>query len=281
MIFDISLSLALSLITLAVLFIHLKLEGKIESLLGEREFTTRDVILLVVMMGVMVTILGWTVIKIPGMAIMVFFLYAYSAVLFMFTYLVVPKAYFAFLSPALFIALYLLYRDTYLWNLYLPPHTPYLLNLFAIIFSICVSVYLGSLFTWKTTALFVALLTVMDVIQVFLTGFMVKSAERMIALQLPVMIVLPSFPSTPNGLLALGLGDIFLSGLLTIQNTQRYGKRWGMATAVSIGALFLLLQTAMMNIGVAAFPATVFVIAGWLTALGIKRLTDSLAPVED
>ncbi|MFQ5758579.1 MAG: hypothetical protein ACE5IF_02750 [Candidatus Bathyarchaeia archaeon] len=274
MIFDVSLPLALSLITVAVLFVHTKLGGKIKSLLGGKEFTTRDVILLVVMMGAMVTVLGWTVINIPEMAIVVFFLCAYSTVLFLFTYLIVSKFYLAVLTPALFIALYLLYRDTYLWNVNIPPHTPYLLNLFAIIFAISVSVYLGSLFTWKTTAVFVALLTIMDVIQVLLTGFMVESGERMIALQLPVVIALPSFP-LQGYIMFLGLGDIFLSGLLIIQSTQKYGRRWGLATIVAIGAVFLLLETVLMNSGIAAFPATVFVLAGWFTTLGIRYLYKS------
>ncbi len=263
MMFDISLPLALSLITAAVLFVHTKFGGKIESLLGGKEFTTRDVVLLVVMMGVAVTVLGWTVIKIPEMAIVVFFLYAYSSVLFMFTYLIVPRWYVALLAPALFIALYLLFRQTYVWN-------TYLVNLFAVIFAICVSVYLGGLFTWKTTAIFVALLTIMDVIQVFLTGFMVESGKKMMELQLPVLITVPAFPA--RGYAGLGLGDIFLSALLTIQIAEKYGKKWGFASIAAIGVIFLLFWTAIINFGLEFFPATVLVICGWLTALGIRYL---------
>ena len=266
MIFDISLPLALSLITVAVLFVHTKLGGKVKSLLGGREFTTRDVILLVVMMGVMVTVLGWTVVNIPEMAIMVFFLCAYSMVLFMFTYLIVPKWNVAVVGPFLFIMLYLLFRETYVWNMYL-------VNLFAVIFAICVSAYLGGLFTWKTTAVFVILLTIMDVIQVFLTGFMVGSGERMIALHLPVMIAVPAFPA--RGYAGLGLGDIFLSGLLTIQIAEKYGKKWGLVSITAIGVVFLLLWTAIINSEIQFFPATVLVICGWLTALGIRHLYKS------
>ena len=262
MIFDISLPLALSLITLAVLFVHTKLSGKVTSLLGGREFKTRDVVLLVVMMGVMVTVLGWTVITIPERAIMVFFLFAYSTTLFLFTYLLVPKWYLAVVAPAIFIALYFLF-----WNVYL-------LNLFAVIFAICISVYLGNLFTWKTTAIFVGLLTVMDVVQVLLTGFMVESSEKAIGLQLPALIALPSFP-LQGYIMFLGIGDIFLSGLLVIQSTQRYGRRWGLATIVAIGAVFFLLETVLMNSGIGAFPATVLVIAGWLTALGTRYVYKS------
>ena len=262
MIFDISLPVALSLITLAVLFVHTKLSGKVKTLLGGREFKTRDVVLLVVMMGVMVTVLGWTVTTIPEMAIMVFFLFAYSTALFLFTYLIVPRWYLAVFAPAIFIASYFLF-----WNLYL-------LNIFAAIFAICISVYLGNLFTWKTTAVFVALLTVMDVVQVLVTGFMVESSGKAIGLQLPALIALPSFP-LQGYIMFLGLGDIFLSGLLVIQSTQRYGRRWGFATIVGIGVVFFLLETVLMNSGIGAFPATVLVIAGWLTALGIRYVYKS------
>jgi len=213
-------------------------------------------------MGVMVTVLGWTVITIPERAIMVFFLFAYSTTLFLFTYLLVPRWYLAVVAPALFIALYFLF-----WNVYL-------LNVFAAIFAICISVYLGNLFTWKTTAVFVGLLTVMDVVQVLVTGFMVESSGKAISLLLPAMIVLPSFPLQGYFML-LGLGDIFLSGLLVIQSTQRYGRQWGFATIVAIGAVFFVLETVLMNSGIGAFPATVLVIAGWLTALGIRYVYKS------
>ncbi|MDH5267651.1 MAG: hypothetical protein OEW62_08260 [Candidatus Bathyarchaeota archaeon] len=71
MIFDVSLPLVVFLITAAVLFLYTKLGQKVKSLLGGREFTTRDTVLLVAAMGVMITVLGWTIIQIPDLAIMV------------------------------------------------------------------------------------------------------------------------------------------------------------------------------------------------------------------
>lgn len=266
--FDVSLPLALFLITAAVLFLYTKFGEKVKSLLGGKEFTTRHTVLLVAAMGAMITVLGWTIIQIPDMAIMVLFLYAYSMMLFLFTYLVVPKWYLAVLTPALFIAIYVLYRDTYVWE-------AYLLNVFAIIFAICISVYMGGLFSWKTTTLFVVLLTLMDVVQVLITGFMVESSERMIALQLPVMISVPTFPS--EGYIMLGLGDIFLSGLLSIQTMQKYGKKFGLVSVTTIAVVFLLFETILINFNVGFFPATVFVISGWLTSLGARYLYKSLS----
>ena len=260
MIIDVLLPSALFLITVTVVFLYTKYEGKFRSFFGEKELRLRDVILLVATMGIMVTVLVF----IPSIAIMVGFLYIYSMVLFLFTYLVVPKYHLAILTPAIFVALYLLYNDTLWWN-------PYLLNLFAITFSILVSVYMGSLFSWKTTALFVALLTIMDVIQVFGTKFMIATGKKMIQLRLPVVIILPTFPSQ-IGLMALGLGDIFLAGLLSIQTTQKYGKRFGLVSMISIAVVFMMLEMILLNYRVLFFPATVLVIAGWLIALGARQL---------
>jgi len=255
---DVVLPFTLFLITTAVSLLYVKFEGKIKSLLGGKEFRLRDAILLVVAMGVMVTILVF----IPEVAILAFFLFIYSLVLFTFTYLVTPKWYVAVLPPAVFIFLYF-----YFWNLYW-------LNLFAVVFAVFVSIYLGSLFTWKTTAAFAALLTLMDVVQVLGTRFMVVSSEKMIGLLLPTMVILPTFPS--EGRIILGLGDIFLSGLLVIQTTRRYGRKFGIVSTISIASVFLLLETILLNFVVRFFPATVMVICGWLAALGMRYLYKSL-----
>jgi len=269
MILDVLLPSVLFLIAVAVVFLYARFEKKVDSLFGGKELRIGHVVLLVAAMGIMVTVLVF----VSESAMMVLFLFAYSTILFLFAYLVTPKLYLAVLTPALFIALYFMYKDTYLWNVYIPPHIPYLLNLFAIIFAVCISVYMGTLFTWKTTAGFIALLTVMDVIQVLITGHMVTSGEKAIALGLPVAIILPTFPS--KGLTFLGLGDIFLFGLLSIQTTRKYGRNFGLASIVSITVVFLLLQTILLNTDVESFPATVLVISGWLTALAARHLYKS------
>lgn len=255
--FDVLLPSALFLITVAIFFLFTKYERKIRFLFGGKELRPRDAVLLVAAMGIMVTILVF----IPQLVIKVFFLCIYSLVLFLFTYLVVPKWYLAVLTPALFVALYL----SHFWNIFL-------LNLFAIVFAIFISIYLGSLFTWKTTTVFMALLTLMDVVQVLLTGFMVESSRKMLALQLPMMIIIPTFPSKLPYYLALGLGDIFLFGLLIIQSTRKYGKKFGLASIIAIATIFLLLETILLNFTIRYFPATVLVTCGWLTALGAKHL---------
>jgi len=255
---DVVLPFTLFLITTVVSLLYGKYEGKIKSLLGGKELRLRDAVFLVVAMGVMVTSLMF----ITKEVILAFFMFIYSLVLFTFTYLVKPKWYLAILPPAFFIILYF-----YFWNLYW-------LNFFAFVFSVFVSVYLGSLFTWKITAAFAALLTLMDVVQVLVTGFMGTSAQKIVELGLPTVVILPTFPS--EGHIILGLGDIFLSGLLVIQTTRKYGRKFGIVSTISIASGFLLFETILLNFIFRYFPATVMVIFGWLAALGIRYLYKSL-----
>ena len=271
MMFDVLLPMVLFLVTAATLYIHSKYEMRVESIFEERKLDYRYAVILVVATGIMASAL----LLIPDKALIIFYMSAYSLLLFLFTYLVAPKWYLAFLPPALFITLYFLYKDTYLWNIAQPPHIPFLLSFFAIIFAICVSVYLGSLFTWKTTAVFVVLITIMDIVQVLITRHMVESGTRVVEeLQLPVMIVLPTFPHMGE-LSLLGLGDVFLSGLLSIQTAQKYGRKLGFASAITIAVASFIFQTVLLNFNVRAFPATVIVISGWLITLAAQHLYQS------
>ncbi len=255
MILDVLLPSVLFLIAVVVVFLYHRFENRVSSLFGGKELGIGHVVLLVAAMAIMVTVLVF----IPGVAMMVFFLFAYSTILFLFTVLLVPKWWLAVPTPVLFIALYV---SPY-WNIYL-------FNFFAIIFAVCISVYMGSLFNWKTTVGFAFLLTIVDVIQVLITGFTVASAEKALELGLPVAIILPAFPY--EGWTLLGLGDVFLFGLLSIQTTRKYGRNFGLASIVSMTVVFLLLQTILLNTGVESFPAAVLVISGWLTSLGVKHL---------
>ncbi len=257
MMFDVLLPLVLFLAMLTTLFFYSRYEKRIGSVFKEVKFRYYHGILLVVAAGVMVSVLVF----IPGDAIRVLYLCVYFLGFFLFTYMVVPRWYLAFLTPVLFIALYF---SPY-WNLFT-------FNLFALVFAVFVSVYLGSLFTWKTTAAFVVLLTIMDIVHVLITGFIVESAERLVGeLRLPVVIILPTFPS--EGFFnILGLGDIFLAGLLGVQTAQKYGKKFALASIATMAAVFLILQTVLLNYYDQAFPATVLVISGWLTALAARHL---------
>ncbi len=104
---------------------------------------------------------------------------------------------------------------------------------------------------------------------------MVESGTRIVGeLRLPVMIILPTFPYM-EGISALGLGDVFLSGLLSIQTAQKYGRKLGLASAITIAVASFIFQTVLLNFNVQAFPATVFIISGWLIALAAQSLYQS------
>jgi hypothetical protein len=255
MIVDVFLPLVLFLIGVVVVFLYSRLDKKVDRLLGGQELQLKHVILLVAAMGAMVTVLVF----VPEQSMLVLFSFAYVVGLFLFTYLLVPKWYLAVVPPVLFILSFL-----YFWNIYL-------FNFFAIIFGISISVYMGSLFNWKTTIGFVSLLTIIDIIQVLITGFTVASAQKALELWLPIGVMLPTIPFIGNYTF-LGLGDIFFLGLLGIQTTKKYGRKFGLASIATMAIVFFLFQTFMLNSTIQDFPATVFVVSGWLTSLAARYL---------
>jgi hypothetical protein len=260
MIVDVFLPSVLFLVGVTVVFLYARLDKKVDRLLGGQELQLKHVILLVAAMGAMVTVLVF----IPEQSILVLFSFAYVAILFLFTYLMVPRWYLAVVPPILFILAFL-----YFWNIYL-------FNLFAIIFGVGISVYMGNIFTWKTTMGFVFLLTAIDIIQVLVTGFTVASAEKALELGLPIGVMLPAVPFVDTYTF-LGLGDIFFLGLLGIQSTRKYGRKFGLASIATMAFVFFLFQTFMLNSTVQNFPATVFVVSGWLAALAARYLYNLFA----
>ncbi len=251
MIVDVFLPSVLFLIGVIVVFLYSRLDKKVNHLVGGKEFRPKHAILLVAAIGIMVTV----IIAIPEHALLGLFLFAYTTILFLFTYLIAPKWYLAPVPPLLFILSFF-----YHWNIYT-------FNLFAIIFGISIAVYMGGLFTWKTTVAFATLITIMDIIQVLITGHMEGAFETVETLGLPAFIKLPMFPTM--GVTNLGLGDIFLFGLLSIQTTRKYGKKTGLNSIIIMTIIYILLQTILLNYIPLnnGFPATVLVVSGWLIAL--------------
>jgi len=100
---------------------------------------------------------------------------------------------------------------------------------------------------------------------------MAESAKKMIELKLPVILILPTYPA--GTMVGLGLGDLFLAGLLAIQTAKKHGEKAGIMVAAWIGIAMALFEIALFNTGFAEFfPATVVVMAGWLAAVGFSRL---------
>jgi hypothetical protein len=328
MYFDVAMPLTLFMVTLVAMFLEGKVEGKLKGVFEERKFKVRDALLLVAAMSVTVSL----ILFIPQMAIMIIFLFSYSMLLLMFTYLfsnfrraeaklfciiflvvsflaatislfnfgvnsmvaygvlalfglfgftfiallyegsrvkTEERWYLAVLPPALFICLYLFFSRTRIWF-------PYLLDLYGIVFAVLVILYIGSLFTWRTTLIFVGLITVMDIILVLFTGTMVSAASHVESLRLPVLIYLPTVPEivTNEGTLymGLGLGDFFFAGLIGVQTLKKFGKGFAVSSAIAMSASFFIFQVVMFNYGLIAFPGTLMIICGWLPLLLFKSL---------
>ena len=294
----------------------------------EKEFRVRDAVLLVAAISVAVSL----IVFIPQMAIMTIFLFSYSMLLFIFTYifsdfqktkarlfciaflvasftaatvslfglaannLIVYGAlaffclfaftfiaslyeehrtsaqerwYLAILPPALFIFLYLFFSGTPIWF-------PYLLDIYGIIFAVLIILYLGSLFTWKTTLFFVAFLTTMDIVLVLVTGAMVSAASHVSGLQLPMLITVRTIPPvTIDGNLiwmSLGLGDFFFAGLIALQTLRKYGRSFAILSTVAMSASFFIFESFLLTYQLRAFPGTVMIICGWLPLILWKKL---------
>lgn len=328
MYFDVAMPLTLFAVILVAMFLGKKVEAKLKSAFKEKEFRVRDAVFLVAAMGVTVSL----IVFIPKTAVATLFLFSYSMLLFMFTYLfsdftkakaktffstslivsflvatislitsgansmvsygslaffclfgftflalqyeehrqgTEERWYLAVLPPASFICLYVFFSGTWLWF-------PYLLDVFGAVFAVLIILYLGSLFTWKTSLIFVGLLTVMDVILVFVTGSMVSAAKHVSGLGLPMLISVPTIPPifTDWGVLymSLGLGDFFFAGLIGIQTLKRFGRRFATASVVGMSLSFFAFETFMLNYEWRAFPGTLMIICGWIPVLIWRKL---------
>ncbi|MEM3525947.1 MAG: hypothetical protein QXV37_00910, partial [Candidatus Jordarchaeaceae archaeon] len=181
--------------------------------------------------------------------------------------------YLAVLPSALFVLLYVFFSRTPIWF-------PYLLNLYGLVFAVLITLYLGSLFTWKTSLIFTGLLTIMDIILVLVTKTMVSAATHVSSLRLPVLVSLPTVPviMTQWGVLymSLGLGDFFFAGLLAIQTMKKFGKLFAVLTAIAMSSSFLIFETLILNYELRAFPGTLMIICGWLPLILFKSLKSSI-----
>lgn len=253
--FDVSLPLVLFFVVMLSSFLYHRFNEKIKELFENRKISARTAVFMVLLMGVMITL----IVFFPSQLIQMIFITLYSIMMFSFTHVALKKWYFSIVPPIIFATFYFFY-----WNLYT-------FNFFAVIFSVIIIMYLGALFSWKTTWIFTLLLTTMDFIQVFITGFMGESAGKMLELGLPVAIILPTFPAKTS--IVLGLGDIFLAGLLTIQTGLKKGQNIGILTALSISVAMFVFEIISLNTDFFNFfPATIVVIVGWIASIGIAHL---------
>lgn len=266
--FDLTMPLILLAVTVASVFLNGKVEGKLKGVMEEREFRVRDTVLLVGMMTLMIGLI--VVVRQLSLILMVLFLFAYSLLLFTFGYIFSKNRwYVGIIAPAVFVLLYVFFRDSFVW-------TYYLSNIVGVVFAILITLYLASLFTWKTTAVFGALITGMDIVLVLITGTMVEAANAARSLSLPMLISAPLLPliETGNGimLMSLGLGDFFFAGLLAIQGCKKYGRPFAFLSIIGMTVSFFAFEAFILTFNVRAFPGTLMIICGWIPLILWKQL---------
>ena len=182
--------------------------------------------------------------------------------------------YLALLPPALFVIVFFVFNPTPVWF-------PFLFDAFGVTFAILITLYLSSLFTWKTTFIFAALLTVMDFILVLVIPVMEPAATSIASLGLPVFIVLPIIPPVfiTSGLfglqpIALGLGDFFFAGTLATQTYKKFGKRTAIISAITMSVAFGIFEILLLNTDFGAFPGTLMIILGWVPVVAWKIVAE-------
>ena len=268
MYFDIAMPLTLLAVTLVSLFLNEKTESKLKNTMQERQLGVWDAAMLVGVMAVMVYLIIF--VREITLILMVLFLFAYSTLLFTFSYLFSKNRwYVGIVPPAVFILLFVFLRDTWVWSYFLS-------NVYALAFAVLITLYLVSLFSWKTTGIFGILLTGMDIVLVFVTGTMIQAAKVTIGLRLPVMVSVPLIPPWPDSgiaMMSLGLGDFFFAGLLAVQTLKRYGKRFSIVTAVGMTISFFIFEVLLLNFLRIPFAGTVMIITGWAPLVIIKELS--------
>jgi hypothetical protein len=267
---DVAMPLTLFAVTLAAVFLNLKTEDKLKTTLEERELGVRDTVLLVGLMVIMIS----SIVLFRGLVapLMILFMFSYSMLLFIFTYLFSKHWYGAIVPPAMFVLLYVFLRNSFVW-------TDYLVSIYGVVFAVLITLYIGSLFSWKPTLVFAGLLTAADIILVLVTGTMVQAANTtFISLSLPVMVAVPVVPPIATSLgflpIALGIGDFFFAGLLATQTFKKYGKTTTIVSMISMTASFFIFEMLLLTFWKIGFPGTVMIICGWLPPVAVKMMMD-------
>ena len=266
--FDFSMPLILLAVTVASVLLNGKVESRLKDVLEEREFRVRDAVLLVGTMTIMIGLIVF--VRQLSVILMVMFLFSYSMLLFIFGYIFSKNRwYVGIIAPAIFVLLYVFLRDSYVWAFYLS-------NIVGVVFAILITLYLASLFTWKTTAVFGVLITALDIVLVWITGTMIEAANAARGLSLPVVVSAPILPPivTWKGLspMGLGLGDFFFAGLLAIQSYKKYGRRFAFLCIFAMTVSFFAFEAFMLTFNVWAFPGTLMIICGWIPLILYKWL---------
>ena len=87
---DLAMPIALLIVVTVAMFLNKRVEGKLMATVEEKEFKTRDILLLVVFIAIMISVIAYTSMINPGGVfqniLLVLFLSSYTMLLFTFSY---------------------------------------------------------------------------------------------------------------------------------------------------------------------------------------------------
>ncbi|MEM4143989.1 MAG: hypothetical protein QW445_07630 [Candidatus Bathyarchaeia archaeon] len=197
----------------------------------------------------------------PAMLVYYGYLAAFTAALYASSYLLSGRHYVSIALTALFALSFM-----FAWNILT-------LNAFALTAGILFSIMLAAVMDNKSLLFFAAALTVFDIIMVLgPMPLMTSAAEKIITLQLPSIVILPTFPV--GGGMILGLGDVIFASLLTIKTGEGKGWRKALTCALLIAAsftIFTFISYVLAGFGIRFLPATPPILAGWLLNMLFTR----------
>lgn len=257
------LPILLFIITTTSILMYSRVAEKSKKIFEGKKIGICEAIFIVAFIGLLVMVIG----LIPSYAIQILFITALSYILFIFTHLFLRRVIVSIIPPIIFIASFLILNFLLMENILA---VILIIDIFSATFTIISVTLISPLFSWRTMIIFAALLTIMDFIHVFITGSMVEAAGKVVSLNLPLILLLPSLPSLKR-LTILGLGDMFLAGLLSTHMASRYGSKAGLLTAFSISIVFFIFDMVASNfvLHFRAFPATLLVLLGFFTGMSL------------
>ncbi|CAG0949773.1 hypothetical protein METP3_00139 [Methanosarcinales archaeon] len=163
----------------------------------------------------------------------------------------------AILSGLIYPILYFNYWNTYTYNL------------IAALLAISLILLISNIMSWDILKLFFILLMIMDISLVFVTKDMVAFGNKILFLQIPILIHIPFGEG-----ISIGLGDIFITGLLCLEFTREkeYSDNRSLKFVWIITALFfMILYLVKAYLPDQMYPATIFVGLSFICAIALSR----------
>ncbi len=157
------------------------------------------------------------------------------------------------LSGLIYPILYFNYWNTYTYNL------------IAVLLAISLILLISNIISWGVLKLFFVLIMIMDITLVFITRDMVAFGNKILFLQIPILVHIPFGEG-----ISIGLGDIFITGLLCLEFTKEkeYSDNRSFRFVWIITILFfIILYFVKAYLPHQMYPATIFIGLSFIGAI--------------